>query len=90
MGNALRDEMHIRDIQLSKDMGSNFLRVAHYPQDPVVMQMCDKLGLLTSVEIPIVNAITQSKAFMDNCVEHRLRKWFIRTIIIRLSSFGLT
>lgn len=69
MGNALRDEMHIRDIQLSKDMGSNFLRVAHYPQDPVVMQMCDKLGLLTSVEIPIVNAITQSKAFMDNCVE---------------------
>jgi beta-galactosidase len=45
-------------------MGSNFLRVAHYPQDPVVMQMCDKLGLLTSVEIPIVNAITQSKAFM--------------------------
>ena len=69
MGNALRDEMHIRDIQLSKDMGSNFLRVAHYPQDPVVMQMCDKLGLLTSVEIPIVNAITQSRAFMDNCVE---------------------
>ena len=69
MGNALRDEMHIRDIQLSKDMGSNFLRVAHYPQDPVVMQMCDKLGLLTSVEIPVVNAITQSKAFMDNCVE---------------------
>ena len=63
MGNALRDEMHIRDIQLSKDMGSNFLRVAHYPQDPVVMQMCDKLGLLTSVEIPIVNAITQSRAF---------------------------
>ena len=69
MGNALRDEMHIRDVQLSKDMGSNFLRVAHYPQDPVVMQMCDKLGLLTSVEIPVVNAITQSKAFMDNCVE---------------------
>lgn len=69
MGNALRDEMHIRDVRLSKEMGSNFLRVAHYPQDPVVMQMCDKLGLLTSVEIPIVNTITQSKAFMDNCVE---------------------
>lgn len=69
MGNALRDEMHIRDIQLSKDMGSNFLRVAHYPQDPVVMQMCDKLGLLTSVEIPIVNAVTPSDAFLNNCVE---------------------
>ena len=48
---------------------NSFINSAHYPQDPVVMQMCDKLGLLTSVEIPIVNAITQSKAFMDNCVE---------------------
>lgn len=69
LGNALRDEMHIRDMKLIKDMGSNFLRVAHYPQDPVVMQQCDKLGLLTSVEIPVVNAITQSEAFLRNSVE---------------------
>lgn len=68
-GNALSDEMHIRDMRLIKEMGSNFLRVSHYPQDPVVMQMCDKLGLLTSVEIPIVNAITQSDAFLKNCVD---------------------
>ena len=51
MGNALRDEMHIRDIQLSKDMGSNFLRVAHYPQDPVVMQMCDKSVSYTHLDV---------------------------------------
>ena len=69
LGNALRDEMHVQDVRLVKDMGSNFLRVSHYPQDPVVMQMCDKLGILTSVEIPIVNAITQSEAFLQNCVE---------------------
>ncbi|MEG1332374.1 MAG: glycoside hydrolase family 2 TIM barrel-domain containing protein [Bacteroides sp.] len=69
LGNALRDEMHVRDIKLVKNMGSNFLRVAHYPQDPVVMQMCDQLGLLTSVEIPVVNAITQSDAFLQNCIE---------------------
>ena len=45
-GNALRDEMHVRDILLMKQMGSNFLRVSHYPQDPVIMEMCDKLGIV--------------------------------------------
>lgn len=68
-GNALQDEMHVRDVMLLKEMGGNFLRVSHYPQDPVVMQMCDKLGILTSVEIPVVNAITLSDAFGKNCVE---------------------
>lgn len=68
LGNGLRDEMHVRDMKLVKEMGSNFLRISHYPQDPVVMQMCDKLGLLTSVEIPVVNAITQSDAFLHNCI----------------------
>lgn len=65
-GNALTDEMPIRDIRLLKEMGGNFLRISHYPQDPTVLEMCDRLGILTSIEIPIVNAITESKAFTDN------------------------
>ena len=65
-GSALRDEMHVRDIQLLKEMGGNFLRISHYPQDPVVMEMCDKLGILTSVEIPIVSTISESEAFHNN------------------------
>lgn len=68
-GWALRDEMHVRDVELLKAMGGNFLRVAHYPQDPVIMEMCDKLGILTSVEIPIVNAITMSDGFTQNSLE---------------------
>ncbi len=65
-GNALTDEMHIRDVRLLKEMGGNFLRIAHYPQDPTVLEMCDRLGILASVEIPIVNAITESKEFSKN------------------------
>lgn len=67
-GNALTDEMHIRDVRLLKEMGGNFLRIAHYPQDPTVLEMCDRLGILASVEIPIVNAITESKEFSENCL----------------------
>lgn len=66
MGNALGDDMHVRDLMLLKKLGGNFLRVSHYPQDPVVMEMCDKLGIVTSVEIPIVNAITETPEFLDN------------------------
>ncbi|GAB1416151.1 glycoside hydrolase family 2 TIM barrel-domain containing protein [Paludibacter sp.] len=69
LGNALPDELHVRDVLLLKEMGGNFLRVSHYPQVPVVMEMCDKLGIITSVEIPIVNAITESEAFFRNSIE---------------------
>ena len=67
-GNALSDEIHVRDIRLLKEMGGNFLRIAHYPQDPTILETCDRLGILTSVEIPIVNAITESEAFTENCL----------------------
>lgn len=72
-GWALTDEMHERDIRLIKEMGGNFLRVSHYPQDPVVMEMCDRLGIVTSVEIPVVNAVTESEEFLENSV-HMVRE----------------
>ena len=65
-GNALQDWQHERDIRMIKAMGANFLRVSHYPQDHRVMEMCDSLGILCSVEIPLVNAITESEAFARN------------------------
>lgn len=67
MGNAVTDDLAVKDVELIKEMGGNFLRVAHYPQDPSVLQACDRLGILASVEIPIVNEITESETFYDNC-----------------------
>lgn len=67
LGNAVPDDLAIKDVQLLKNMGANFLRVAHYPQDPSVLEACDSLGLLASVEIPIVNEITESEGFYHNC-----------------------
>ncbi|MGI4865203.1 MAG: glycoside hydrolase family 2 TIM barrel-domain containing protein [Janthinobacterium lividum] len=67
LGNALPDALATRDVQLLKEMGGNFLRVSHYPQDPAVLEACDRLGILASVEIPVVNAITDSPVFFENC-----------------------
>jgi beta-galactosidase len=65
-GNALNDAEHRRDIRLVKDNGFNFLRLAHYPQDPAVLEAADALGLAVWEEIPVVNLITPSAAFADN------------------------
>lgn len=68
-GNALPDEYHERDILLLKEMGGNFLRIAHYPQDPVMVTECDRQGIVNSVEIPVVNYITMSDEFRNCCIE---------------------
>jgi len=68
LGNAVPDALQIRDVELLKEMGGNFLRVAHYPQDPAILEACDRLGILASVEIPVVNTITESAAFTNNCL----------------------
>lgn len=67
LGNAVPKALAVRDVELLKEMGGNFLRVAHYPQDPAVLQACDRLGILVSEEIPVVNQITESEAFFQNC-----------------------
>lgn len=67
-GWALTDAYHLQDVRLLKQMGGNFLRVSHYPQDPAVLDECDRLGILASVEIPIVNGITETEAFLSNCL----------------------
>ncbi len=72
MGNAVSKGLQVKDVELLKEMGGNFLRVAHYPQDQAVLDACDRLGLLASVEIPIVNEITESEAFYNNCKHMQL------------------
>lgn len=65
-GSALSNDQHVRDLKSIKDMGANFLRLAHYPQDPAVLDAADKLGLLIWEEIPVVNHITPSDEFAQN------------------------
>ncbi|MGD9126759.1 MAG: glycoside hydrolase family 2 TIM barrel-domain containing protein [Planctomycetia bacterium] len=51
LGWALPVERQIEDIKLIKSLGANFLRTAHYTQHPVVLEMCDKLGILVWEEL---------------------------------------
>ena len=52
LGAAMPDSLHRRDIELIKEMGGNFVRLGHYPQDPEVYRACDELGLIVWDELP--------------------------------------
>lgn len=72
-GVALDDEAHRRDIVLMKELGCNFIRISHYPQDDALLGMCDELGLLAWEEIPIINIVPATPGYGDNC-ERNLRE----------------
>ncbi len=52
IGAAMPDELIRKEMQMIKDMGANFIRLAHYQQSRSVLELCDELGLLVWEEIP--------------------------------------
>ena len=73
IGVALTDEMHRRDMKLMKEMGANFIRISHYPQDDAIIEMCDKLGMLAWEEIPVIDIVPDTPEYAENC-ERNLRE----------------
>lgn len=73
IGVALTDEMHRRDMLLMKEMGVNFLRISHYPQDAAILEQCDKLGILAWEEIPVIDIVPDTKGYAEAC-EQNLRE----------------
>ena len=51
-GAAMTNEMHWNDIAQMKEMGVNFLRLGHYPQDPEIYRACNELGIIVWDELP--------------------------------------
>ena len=52
VGAAMSNYQHRKDMESIKEMGANFVRLAHYPQDPEIYKACDELGLLVWDELP--------------------------------------
>nr|WP_294897238.1 glycoside hydrolase family 2 TIM barrel-domain containing protein [uncultured Pedobacter sp.] len=72
-GDALSNADHLRDMQMIKDMGANFIRLAHYPQSPRVLGLADSLGILIWEETPVVNYMNPVPEFLANA-ENMLRE----------------
>jgi beta-galactosidase len=50
-GHAMPASLHRRDAELLAGIGSNLVRLSHYPQAPAFLDACDELGLLVYAEL---------------------------------------
>lgn len=52
LGAAMPDSLTRREMVMMKQMGVNFIRLAHYQQNSYVLDLCDSLGIMVWEEIP--------------------------------------
>ncbi|WP_207512438.1 glycoside hydrolase family 2 TIM barrel-domain containing protein [Longitalea luteola] len=49
---AMTEDMMRREMIMMKEMGVNFIRLGHYQQSRIILNLCDSLGILVWEEIP--------------------------------------
>lgn len=52
LGAAMPEDLIIKEMEMMKEMGVNFIRLGHYQQSRIVLEQCDRLGFLVWEEIP--------------------------------------
>jgi len=52
VGAAMTESQIRQEMVMMKEMGVNFIRLGHYQQSPIVLNLCDSLGILVWEEIP--------------------------------------
>lgn len=66
---AMNDDQVREEMKLIRDMGANFIRLAHYQQDRLVLELCDELGLLVWEELAWCRAGVGNAAFQQNATD---------------------
>ena len=78
-GAAMPNELHRRDIEQIKEIGANFLRLGHYPQDPEIYKSCNELGIIVWDEIPWCRGGMGEKIWESN-TERLLKEQILQNI----------
>jgi beta-galactosidase len=52
LGSAMTEDLIRKEMRMVKDVGANFIRLGHYQQSRIVLELCDELGLMVWEEIP--------------------------------------
>lgn len=77
-GKALTDEERIENILLAKELGCNFMRVAHYPHSENMAKLADEYGILLWEEIPVYWAIRFTRPETYEDAENQLKEMITR------------
>jgi beta-galactosidase len=62
---AMPDDLMRREMQMIREMGANFIRLAHYQQSRIILDQCDELGLLVWEEVPWCRSGVGDKIFRE-------------------------
>jgi beta-galactosidase len=49
---AMTESMMVQEMKMIKDMGANFIRLGHYQQSSIILNLCDSLGIMVWEEEP--------------------------------------
>lgn len=52
VGAAMTEDQMLTEMKMMKEMGVNFIRLGHYQQSRIILDLCDSLGILVWEEIP--------------------------------------
>ncbi len=64
---AVPDDVVRQTLHQMKDMGANFVRLGHYQQAPLVLELCDELGLLVWEEVPWCRGGLGGEQYQQQC-----------------------
>jgi beta-galactosidase len=70
LGSAEPEELIRKELQMIKDVGANFLRLGHYQQSRIVLDLCDELGIMVWEELAWCRSGVGGDAFQDQA--HRM------------------
>lgn len=63
---GMTDGQTREELCMIRDMGANFIRLAHYQQDRLVLDLCDELGLIVWEELAWCRAGVGTQVFQQN------------------------
>lgn len=86
-GKALMEAERIENLMIAKQLGCNFMRIAHYPHSERMAKLADEFGILLWEEIPVYWAIRfeREKTYEDaqnQLLELMNRDWNRASVII--------
>lgn len=75
LGDAIPKWMHKKDLEdIRYNLGHNFQRTVHYPNDPYVYELSDRLGIITVEEVPNIKDIAFSRDVQLQNVREMIRR----------------
>jgi len=77
-GRAWSDEDAEQLLSWAKDLGCNFVRLAHYPHNEAMLRAADRMGLMVWSEIPVYWTVLFDNATVYDKAELQLREMIAR------------